>query len=182
MNAGPHLVLIGLMGAGKTTVGQNCARGLGRAFVDTDAVVEANAGETVPEIFAREGEAGFRARERAALVDALAAPEPLVIACGGGAILDPENRRTVRDRGFVVWLQASPEVLAERVERDGVDARPMLAGGSPTITLTRLAAARAGAYAAAADAVVSTVERSVEAVAELVLDALAASDRDEASA
>lgn len=179
MSNGPHLVLIGLMGAGKTTVGQHCARGLGRHFVDTDAIVEANAGATVPEVFAREGEAGFRVRERAALVDALADPEPLVIACGGGAMVNAENRRSARDRGFVVWLEASPEVLAARVETDGVGIRPMLAGGSPTITLTRLAAARADAYAAAADAVVSTVGRDVEAVAELVLEALAASHRDE---
>ncbi len=181
MSAGRHLVLVGLMGAGKTSVGRHCARELGWAFVDTDAVVEANAGETVPEIFAREGEAGFRVRERAALLDALAAPEPLVIACGGGAILDAKNRRAVRDRGFVVWLQASPEVLAARVEHVGVATRPLLAGGPTTTTLTRLADARAGAYAAAADAEISTVGRTIEAVAELVLDALAASPGDEAS-
>ncbi len=181
MSARPHLVLVGLMGAGKTSVGERCARGLGRAFVDTDAVVEANAEATVPEIFAREGEAGFRVRERAALTDALAAPEPLVIACGGGAMVDVENRRTVRDRGFVVWLQASPEVLAARVELDGVAARPLLAGGPTTTTLTRLAEARASAYAAVADSEVSTVGRTVEAVAALVLDALAASQRGGAS-
>ena len=110
-----HLVLVGLMGAGKTTVGQVCARRLGRGFVDTDALVEAAAGATIPELFAAEGEAGFRARERTAIADAMASPEPLVIACGGGAMVDPENRRTVRHGGVVIWLQAPPDVLAARV-------------------------------------------------------------------
>src|SRR3954470_8668209 len=116
------------MGAGKTTVGTLCAQRLGRGFVDTDALVETVTGATVPELFATIGEAGFRARERAALADAMASPEPLVVACGGGAMVDPENRRMAR-RGVVVWLQASPEVLAARVDRDGATNRPLIAGG-----------------------------------------------------
>jgi shikimate kinase len=169
VTASRHLVLVGLMGAGKTTVGTVCAGKLGRGFVDTDALVETVTGATVPELFATIGEAGFRARERAALADAMASPEPLVVACGGGAMVDPENRRVARG-GVVVWLQASPAVLAERVERDGATSRPLIAGGPTVATLSRLADARAESYAAAAHATVSTEGRDADAVAAAVLD------------
>ena len=150
-----HLVLIGLMGAGKTTVGQRCATELGCGFVDTDDVVAANAGMTVPEIFATEGEAGFRTRERAALTDVLASPEPLVVACGGGAMTEPGNRRAVQDQ-FVVWLVAEPEVLAARATVDGLDARPLLRGRDPVVALERIGRDRAAGYEAAADDIVTT--------------------------
>ena len=169
MSAQRHLVLIGLMGAGKTSVGERCAQRLGRAFVDTDDLIRMNAGRSIPEIFEREGESGFRDRERAAVVDAVASLEPLVIACGGGAMVDAENRRVVAHRCFVVWLDAAPEVLAARVEHDGIGSRPLLAGGPTTATLARLAADRAFAYAAAADAVVPTEDRDIEAVAAAVI-------------
>lgn len=173
MSAPRHLVLIGLMGAGKTTVGRRCAELLDRGFVDTDDLVILTAGMAIPEIFAAEGESGFRIRERAALADALAGPEPLVIACGGGAMVDPENRQAVRG-AHTVWLEAAPAVLADRVERDGVAARPLLAGGPATATLTRLADARREAYGAAADAIVTTDGRTVDEVAAEVVASLAA--------
>jgi shikimate kinase len=132
--AGRHLVLVGLMGAGKTSVGQRCAELLDRPFVDTDELVVAAAGVTFEQIWSIEGESGFRARERVAVMDAAASPEPLVIACGGGAVLDADNRRVLRDSGFVVWLAASPDVLASRLVGD--DSRPLLAGGDRTATLT----------------------------------------------
>ena len=121
-----HLVLVGLMGAGKTTVGERCAQLLGRPFVDTDALVESLTGSTVAEIFECFGEARFRAEEHRAVEDACASPEPLVISCGGGAVMDPENRARLRANGFVVWLAASPEVLAARVGSG--DGRPLLRG------------------------------------------------------
>lgn len=158
------------MGAGKTTVGQRCAQRLGRPFVDTDELVVATSGYTVSELFASEGEAGFRARERAALADACAAPEPLVIACGGGAVLDPENRAAMRAAGLVVWLRASPERLAARVG-DGSD-RPLLAGGPTRETLVRLATLRAPAYQAAADVVIDTDSLGPEEVVGRVLEEL----------
>ena len=167
-------MLIGLMGAGKTTVGRRCAEVLGRPFVDTDDLVTAQAGATVPEIFAAEGEAGFRARERAALADALASPEPLVVACGGGAMVDAANRKAVGAGGFVVWLACRPDELATRVERDGTATRPLLAGGPTVATLTRLEGLRSGTYEAAADARVVTDGRDVDAVTAAVLDAFAA--------
>jgi shikimate kinase len=166
-----HLVLIGLMGAGKTTVGRRCAEALGRPFVDTDDLVTAQAGATVPEIFAAEGESGFRDRERSAITDAVASPEPLVIACGGGAMVDVANRRAVRDAGFVVWLACAPDELATRVERDGTASRPLLAGGPTAATLARLEGLRAGTYEQAADARVPTDGHDVDAVTRSVLAA-----------
>jgi len=166
-----HLVLVGLMGAGKTTVGMRCAQLLGRSFVDTDAVVEAATGKTVAEIFFEEGEARFRELERDAVADVSASPEPLVIACGGGAVLDPTTRRRLRAVGLVVWLQASPPVLGRRVGRDRT--RPLL-GGSPDTVLERLATLRAPAYEAAADVVVDTDGRTVDEVADAVIAELRA--------
>jgi shikimate kinase len=171
-----HLVLIGLMGAGKTTVGRRCAEALGRAFVDTDDLVVAHAGAAVPEIFASEGEAGFRDRERAVVADVVASPEPLVIACGGGAMVDAVNRRAVRETGFVVWLTCAPDELATRVERDGTQTRPLLAGGPTTATLARLEGLRASAYEQAADARIVTDGRDVDAVAAMVLAAYRGAD------
>jgi shikimate kinase len=164
-----HLVLIGLMGAGKTTVGERCAELLVRPFVDTDQLIEATTRMSVPEIFEHHGEEQFRTLERGAVADASASPEPLVIACGGGAVLDPDNRRVLRSHGVVVWLQASPAVLGQRV---GTGAqRPLLAGGPPPdSTLERLSAQREPAYEAAAHLTVDTEGRTIDEVAARVLE------------
>ena len=170
---GRHLVLVGLMGTGKTTVGRRCAALLHRDFVDTDGLVEANTGLSVAEIFERDGEARFRELERAAVADACASPVPLVIACGGGAVLDPDSRRTLRAAGLVVWLQASPAVLGERV--GAATDRPLLGGaGGATATLERLATLRAPAYEAAAGVAVDTTGRSIDEVAAAVIEELEA--------
>lgn len=163
---GRHLVLIGLMGAGKTTVGEICATRLGRPFVDVDDLVVATAGKTVAEIFAGDGEADFRRRERAAIADVIASPEALVLATGGGAVLDSDNRRALRAGGAVVWLGAAPSVLAARVA--GNDNRPLLAG-DPVTTLARLADARADCYEATAHVTVDTDGRTVAEVVDRVL-------------
>jgi shikimate kinase len=163
-------VLVGLMGAGKSTIGAACARRLGRPLVDTDELVVAASGRTVAQLFADEGEAGFRAWEHQALSDACAAPEPLVIACGGGAVLDPANRAAMRATGLVVWLRASPEELAQRVGDD--PERPLLAGAPAVVALERLARLRASAYEAAAHVVVDTDGLGVAAVTERVLEEL----------
>jgi shikimate kinase len=162
-----HLVLVGLMGAGKTTVGKRCARTLGRPFVDTDDVVQAAARATVSEIFEQYGEARFRELERDAVADACASPAPLVIACGGGAVLDADNRRRLHAAGLVVWLQAAPDVLGKRVGRG--TSRPLLRDGSAA-TLERMATLRAPAYKDAADAVVDTNGRTIDEVTAAVIE------------
>jgi shikimate kinase len=162
-----HLVLVGLMGAGKTTVGKVCAQRLGRDFVDTDDVVTRLAGVPFDEVWATGGEAAFRALERDAVADVCASPVPLVIACGGGTVIDPDNRRRLRDAGFVVWLQAPVEVLEDRVGDGG--GRPLLAGG-PGPALARLLSMREPAYDAVADIAVPTARRDVDDVATAVLD------------
>jgi shikimate kinase len=167
-----HLVLVGLMGAGKTTVGRRCAERLGRTFVDTDDIVRALAGgATVDEIFEAGGEAQFRALERQAVADVARAPEPLVVGCGGGTVVDPENRRRIRDAGFVVWLRAPVAVLARRVG-DG-NSRPLLRG-DPAGALSRLGALRETAYEASADVAVDTGDLEVGEVVDEVLEAYAA--------
>jgi shikimate kinase len=166
--SGRHLVLVGLMGAGKTSTGRACAARLDRPFVDTDDVVVATAGVPFADLWSAEGEAGFRARERVAVRDAAASPDPLVIACGGGAVLDPGNRTALRETGFVVWLDAPAEAIAARLAHD--HSRPLLAGGDRTATLTRLGEDRAAAYDAAADVRVDTGGRSVAEVADAVLE------------
>jgi shikimate kinase len=162
-----HLVLVGLMGAGKTTVGERCAEYLERDLVDTDDLVVATAGMTVTEIFEQLGEARFRELEREAVRDVCGCPVPLVIACGGGVVVDPVNRERLRASGFVVWLRASTSTLSDRVG-DG-STRPLLRD-APMATLDRLATQREPAYVGVADSVIDTDGRSVEAVTVAVLD------------
>lgn len=163
-----HVTLTGFMGAGKTVVGRRLAVALGRPFVDTDAMIEAEAGMPVSDIFAREGEDGFRARERRAVAAACAMP-PAVIAVGGGALIDPENRRRLLEAGPVVYLRATPEELLQRVGEAAE--RPLLAGAtSPEERLARireLLARRESAYACATH-VVDTSGCTPEAVVDRV--------------
>jgi shikimate kinase len=156
------------MGVGKTTVGAACATRLARPFVDTDDVVEASTGMSVAELFEHEGEARFRELEHQAVVDACATPAPAVIACGGGAVVDADNRRRIHQAGFVVWLQAPVPTLMARVKTGA--GRPLLEGRG-TATLERLALVRAAAYDAAADASVDTEGRTVPDVVDAVLEA-----------
>jgi shikimate kinase len=165
--------LIGPMGSGKTAVGRRLARSLGLPFHDSDAEIERRTGVDIPFIFEKEGEAGFRQRERE-VIEALTALEAVVLATGGGAVLLPENRRLLAERGCVVYLQTSVEQQADRV-RHGRN-RPLLAtaAGDAASRLGQLMDARAPLYAEIADVVVSTDGRRVNSVAEHVLRELAA--------
>jgi shikimate kinase len=164
-----HLALVGLMGAGKTSVGRRCAERLGRGFVDTDEMVEATTGANVAEIFERDGEPRFRELERRAVADACASPSPLVIACGGGVVTDATNRAELRAHAFVVWLRASPAVLGARVGAG--EGRPLLTSDGPG-TLERLARVREPSYEAVADAIVDTDDRDLDWVAAAVVKEL----------
>jgi shikimate kinase len=163
-----HLVLVGLMGVGKTTVGQECARRLGRPFVDLDELIMLHAAMPIEELWNERGEDRFRELEREVVVEVCEAPNPLVIACGGGTVVDPESRRRLRAAGVVVWLRAPTAVLAARVGDDPT--RPLLAG-DPAGALARLASLREEAYTAAADAQVETEDREIADVADAVLTA-----------
>jgi shikimate kinase len=163
------VVLVGMMGTGKTSVGRRVAAALGWRFVDSDEQIEARTGRTVREIFEADGEAAFRVLERDALAAALADPAPAVVAAAGGVVLDPANRDLLRDAGKVIWLTAEPEVLVSRV--DTGDHRPLLAG-DPLGTLRRLAAERQTLYRDVADEVVPVDEIDADAVAELIVSEL----------
>lgn len=117
------LILVGMMGAGKTTVGRELARRHGLRFVDCDHEIEARCGVSIPVIFEIEGEAGFRRREHCTL-DELTQMDGIVLATGGGAVIDPANRRLMRERGTVVYLNVPPTVLWERTRNDR--SRPLL--------------------------------------------------------
>ena len=166
--------LVGPMGSGKTAVGRHLARALHLPFHDSDAEIERRTGVDLPFIFDREGEAGFRQREREA-IEALTALEGIVLATGGGAVLLAENRRLLSERGCVVYLETSVAQQAERV-RYGRK-RPLLASGDAASRLAHLMDARAPLYTELADIVVSTDGRRVNSVAEHVLRELAAARR-----
>ncbi|HVM54230.1 MAG TPA: shikimate kinase [Acidimicrobiales bacterium] len=155
------MVLVGMMGAGKTTVGRRLARRLGRPFIDSDLQVEARTGRTVREIFEADGEPAFRSLETEALAEALATSSPCVIAAAGGTVLSEINRERMRSGATVIWLRADPAELAERV-RSGVH-RPLLAD-DPAAVLRDLEAERRTLYEAVADHVVDTSGRDPDAV------------------
>ncbi len=140
------IVLVGLMGAGKSTVGRRLAKLLGLPFVDTDTEIEEAAGTSTADLFERFGEDDFREGERR-LVARLIDGTVRVIATGGGAFVDPQTRRLLNDRAITVWLDAPVEVLAERTGRRNT--RPLLRTGDPAETLARLAEQRHPMYAEA---------------------------------
>jgi shikimate kinase len=146
------LILIGLRGSGKTSVGRRAALRLGIPFIDTDRAVVDRAGKTIADIFRDSGEPAFRALEKEAVADALRAPGPAVIAAGGGAVLDPANVAAFRAAGFVVWLTAPIDTLAARVAADSGTAagRPSLTGRPVALELADLARIRDPLYRTAA--------------------------------
>ena len=143
---GKAIVLVGLMGAGKTTVGRRLANRLGLPFVDADAEVEAAAGLTIPEIFETHGEPAFRDGERKVIARLLSAG-PQVLATGGGAFMNPETRACVRDNGISVWLKADLDVLMRRVGKRPT--RPLLQQDDPRAVMEKLMRERNPVYAEA---------------------------------
>jgi shikimate kinase len=167
---GRPLVLVGMMGAGKTTVGRRLATKLGRQFLDSDEEIERAAQMTIPEIFEQRGEAEFRAGETRVIARVLK-DRDIVLATGGGAFVQPETRGLIKTEALSVWLKAEADILFERVSRRSN--RPLLKTANPRQTLERLIEERYPIYA---EADVTVVSRDVpqDAVAHDVVDAVLA--------
>ena len=164
-----NIYLIGPMGTGKTAVGKQLGKLLGVPFLDSDAEIEKHAGVDIPYIFEREGEGGFRQRERDAIAE-LCRRENIVLATGGGAVLAPETRRLLHETGVVIFLQTS---LAQQMQRVGKGrGRPLLKGTDLAQRLTELREARDPLYREIADYTISTDNRRVSRVAEMILNDL----------
>ena len=164
-----NVFLIGPMGSGKTAVGRALARLLDAPFYDSDAEIERRTGVDISFIFEKEGEAGFRQRERE-IIDALTQIEPVVLATGGGAVLLPENRQCLATRGAVVYLEASVEQQVHRVRH--ARHRPLLLNVDPETKLRQLMSERAPLYTGIADLTVGTDGRKVQSVAEEIIRGL----------
>jgi shikimate kinase len=169
-----NIFLVGLMGAGKSTVGRLLARRLSKRFVDSDQEIEKRNGVTIPVIFEIEGEEGFRRREQEVLMD-LAQEQGLVLSTGGGIVLRPENREVLRNQGFVVYLNARPELLAERTKHDR--SRPLLNVEDPLARLRQLHAIRDPLYREVAHAVVETGRGAPQQVVQAILSEMTRIDR-----
>jgi len=166
MRTSRSIFLVGLMGAGKTTVGRQLARRLGRRFLDSDQEIESRTGVKVATIFEIEGEAGFRARE-SRIIEELTEAEDLVLATGGGVVLDAVNRARLAERGYVIYLRAQPRDLWQRTRHDR--SRPLLQGVDPLVRLEELFAVRDPLYREVADLVIETGRQGVGALVARVL-------------
>lgn len=162
------LVLIGLMGAGKSAVGRRLSAALDLPFTDADSEIEEAAGQSISEIFAEHGEAYFRTGERKVIARLLESG-PQVLATGGGAFMDPQTRITVKSKGISIWLKASLRVLMKRVGRR--DTRPLLQVDNPEAVMKKLMAERSPVYAQA-DITVESKEAPHEVMVKAILDAL----------
>jgi len=166
MSKQDNLYLVGLMGAGKTTVGRLLAKHYGCAFYDSDHEIEAHTGVKIPVIFEIEGEAGFRKREAAAIAE-LTALQGVVLATGGGAVLSPVNRDNLQKNGVVIYLRGTPEHLHERTRHDRN--RPLLQTGNPLARLRELYAQRDPLYREVADIVMDTGRQSVAGMTRVLV-------------
>ena len=168
-----NIVLIGYRCSGKTVVGKLLAKQLGRTFVDTDEAIEEGAGVSIASMIAEKGWAYFRDVEKAFVQD-LSGKDNLVIATGGGVVLDRENIGRLKLKGWVVWLHGGPEVVKERMARDVESGkmRPSLSGADPLKEVDRVLEERSGLYEQAGDYVVDTDHEPPEVVAETIIRAL----------
>lgn len=162
-----NIFLVGPMGSGKSAVGRYLARALHLSFVDSDDEIEARTGVDIPFIFEKEGEAGFRRRE-AAVIDDLSKMDGVVLATGGGAVVDPDSRSRLGGRGFVVYLYTTVDQQVQRTKKGRE--RPLLENADPRATLKELLDWRDPFYREIADIVVATDGRKVTAVANEIIE------------
>jgi len=164
------VAMVGMMGAGKTAVGRALAARIAVPFLDSDLEIETAANMTVPEIFARDGEPFFRTKE-SQVIARLLAEERCILSTGGGAYMFEQNRAAISDQGVAVWLNADLDLLWQRVRHK--DTRPLLHTPDPKATLAALYAERAPVYALADVEVVSEAGKTIEAMVDRVIGALA---------
>ncbi len=164
-----NIFLVGLMGAGKTTVGRALAKKLNKRFIDSDHEIEARTGASIPLIFEIEGEASFRQRE-ANVIRELTAQNDIILATGGGAILKPENRELLKTRGTVIYLRASVNSILQRTSHD--KNRPLLQVADPRQRLEQLAREREPYYLEVADFVIETGRPNVQSLVQTILSQL----------
>jgi len=170
MHKPDNIILIGLMGTGKTTVGRQLARKLKMDFYDSDRVIEERTGADIPLIFEKEGEDGFRKRELA-IIDELTQQKNIILATGGGAILHPENRNHMINRGTVFYLKSSLKTLIERTSKD--KNRPLLHAEEPAEDiLKRLLEERGPLYEKTADYIIETANNSIHSVIQAIIKSL----------
>lgn len=158
VNRNSNIYLVGMPGAGKTTVGRQLAKRMQRSFVDADQEIEARTGVRIPVIFDIEGEQGFRDRESRVLAE-LGSRSGLIVATGGGALLRPENRYAIAESGVVVYLHATPQLLVERTRLD--HNRPLLQVDDPLKKIEELFAVRDPLYREVADIIVNSLGGSI---------------------
>lgn len=161
--------LVGPMGVGKTTIGRQLADVLGREFKDSDREIEERTGATIPLIFELEGESGFRKRE-CEMINELTQVSNLILATGGGVVLNQDNRNCLRERGTVIYLQASVDQLVKRTSRS--KHRPLLQTANPRAKIEQLLKERTPLYESVADLIVETGRRSVKSVLKEILKRL----------
>jgi shikimate kinase len=166
MPSTPSIILIGMMGAGKSSVGRRLQRRTGLSLLDMDELIASKAGISIPEIFARDGENGFRDLESEVLRELRPGPAVIVVT-GGGIVLREENIPFLKTLGTVFWLDADEEILFERASRR--PGRPLLQTDNPRATFTQILTRRAPLYAQASDVRIDTTEATHDEVADLIL-------------
>ena len=166
MNHASNIFLVGPMGAGKTSVGRQLAKALKREFLDSDKEIEDRTGVSIPTIFDIEGESGFRTREQQ-IINELTQYDKLILATGGGAVLNKDNQKALQSRGIVFYLNASIDQLFQRTHRDRN--RPLLQTDNPKQKITELLEIRDPIYRSVADYVIETDGQSVRNVVDDIL-------------
>ncbi|ABC32619.1 Shikimate kinase [Hahella chejuensis KCTC 2396] len=172
VKAKKNVVLVGPMGTGKTTIGKLLAKELQFEFVDSDREIEARCGADIPWIFDVEGEVGFRGREKSVIAD-LSQRDAVVIATGGGAVVDPDNQIALKENGFIVYLHTSVEQQYQRTRKDRK--RPLLRSEDPLSVLKKLMSVREPIYRSIADLIISTDSKRPKGVVRDIVKTLRAS-------